>query len=120
MPPSALEITLSPDGGRVDGTVVHDQNTVEGAVVVLVPDPPHRDNDQMYSLKTADGLGRFSLLGLPPGDFKLFAWESVPGTNYVDPDFFEAFEARGTRVHIEEKQPQTVQLQAITAEEQLH
>jgi hypothetical protein len=74
----------------------------------------------MYSMKTADGLGRFSLLGLPPGDYKLFAWEPVPGTNYVDPDFFEAFEARGTRVHIEEKQPQMVRLDAITAEEQLH
>ncbi len=120
MPPSALEITLSADGGRVDGTVVHDQNPVGGAVVVLVPDPSHRDNDQMYSVKTADGLGRFSLLGLPSGDFKLFAWESVPGSNYVDPDFFEAFEARGTRVHIEEKQSQSVQLEAITAEEQLH
>ena len=120
MPPSALEITLSPDGGRVDGTVVHDQSPVGGAMVVLVPDLPHRDNDQMYSMKTADGLGRFSLLGLPPGEFKLFAWESVPGTNYVDPDFFETFEARGTRVHIEEKQSQSVQLEAITAEEQLH
>jgi protocatechuate 3,4-dioxygenase beta subunit len=119
-PPSPLEITLSPDGGRVEGTVVRDQNPVGGALVVLVPDPPHRDNDQMYSMKTADGLGRFSLLGLPPGDFKLFAWESVPGTNYVDPDFFEAFEARATRVHIEEKQPQMMRLEAITADEQLH
>jgi len=120
MPPSAIEITLSADGGRVDGTVLHDQSPVGGALVVLVPDLPHRDNDQMYSMKTADGLGRFSLLGLPPGDFKLFAWESVPGTNYVDPDFFETFETRGTRVHIEEKQSQSVQLEAITAEEQLH
>ena len=117
---SPLEITLSPDGGRVDGTVLRDQNPVGGAVVVLVPNPPYRDQDEMYSLKTADGLGRFSLLGLPPGDYKLFAWEPVPGTNYVDPDFFEAFEARGTRVHIEEKQPQMVRLDAITAEEQLH
>jgi len=117
---SPLEITLSPDGGRVDGTVVRGQNPVGGAIVVLVPDPPYRDQDQMYSMKTADGLGRFSLLGLPPGDYKLFAWEFVPGTNYIDPDFFEAFEARGTRVRIEEKQPQMVQLEAITAEEQLH
>ena len=119
-PPSSLEITLSPDGGRVDGRVLHEQNPVAGAFVVLVPDPPHRDQDQMYSMKTADSLGRFSLLGLPPGDFKLFAWEPVPGTNYVDPDFFEAFEARGTRVHVEERQPQMVQLEAITVEEQLH
>ena len=117
---SSLEVTLSPDGGRVDGTVLRDQNPVASAIVVLVPDPPYRNQDQMYSLKTADGLGRFSLLGLPPGDYKLFAWEPVPGTNYVDPDFFEALEGRGARVHVEEKQPQMVQLEAITAEEQLH
>jgi len=118
-PPSPLEITLSPDGGRLDGAVLREQNPVGAALVVLVPDPPYRNQDAMYSMKAADGLGRFSLLGLPPGDFKLFAWEPVPGTNYVDPDFFEAFEARGTRVHIEQKQPRTVQLEAITAEEQL-
>ena len=116
---SQLDITLSADGGRVDGTVLRDQNPVGGAIVVLAPEPPYRDQDQMYSLKTADGLGRFSLLGLPPGDYKLFAWEFVPGTNYADPDFFEAFESRGTRVRIAEKQPQMVQLEAITAEEQL-
>ena len=118
-PTSPLEITLSPDGGRVDGTVLHDQSPVGGALVVLVPNPPHRDRDEMYSMKAVDPLGRFSLLGLAPGDYKLFAWESVPGTNYVDPDFFEVFEDRGTRVHVEERQPQTVQLEAITADEQV-
>jgi hypothetical protein len=118
-PPSRLEITLSPDGGRVDGAVLHDQNPVGGAWVVLVPNPPRRDREEMYSVKVADGFGRFSLLGLPPGDFKLFAWEHVQGTNYTDPDVFEAFEGRGTPAHIEERQPQTVQLEAITAEEQL-
>jgi hypothetical protein len=73
----------------------------------------------MYSMKITDGFGRFSMLGLPPGDFKLFAWESVQGTNYNDPDFFQAFEGRGSRVHIEERQTQPVQLEVITAEEQL-
>jgi protocatechuate 3,4-dioxygenase beta subunit len=118
-PPSPLEITLSADGGRVDGTVAHDQNPVGGAWVVLAPNPPHRDREEMYSVKVTDDFGRFSLLGLPPGDFKLFAWEHVQGTNYTDPDFFEAFESRGTTVHVEERQPQTVQLEVITAEEQL-
>ena len=118
-PPSRLEIVLSPDGGRVDGTVLKEQRPFDAAQVVLVPDPPHRDREEMYSMKVTDSFGRFSLLGLPPGDFKLFAWEPMQGTNYTDPDFFEAFEGRGTPVHIEERQPQTVQLEVITAEEQL-
>jgi hypothetical protein len=70
-------------------------------------------------MKTTDALGRFSLLGLPPGDFKLFAWETVQGTNYTDPDFLKGFEDRGTPVHIQERRQQTVQLEAITSEEQL-
>jgi len=64
-------------------------------------------------------LGRFSLVGLPPGDYTLFAWEPVQGTNYVDPDFFEAFEGLGKPIHVEEGQQQAVQLELITAEEQL-
>jgi hypothetical protein len=118
-PPARLEIVLSPDSGRVDGSVLREQQPVSGALVVLVPDPPHREREEMYSLNAADALGHFSLLGLPPGDFKIFAWETVQGTNYTDPDFFKAFEDRGTPVHIGERQQQTVQLQVITAEDQL-
>jgi hypothetical protein len=118
-PPARLEIVLSPDGGRVNGSVLQEQHPVGGASVVLVPDPPHRDREEMYSIKATDAFGRFSLLGLPPGDFKLFAWEPVQGTNYTDPDIFGAFEGRGTLVHIEERRQQTLQLEVITAEEQL-
>jgi hypothetical protein len=118
-PPAHLEIVLSPDGGRVDGSVLQEQRPVGGALVVLVPDLPRRDREEMYSMKATDALGRFSLLGLPPGEFKLFAWEPVQGTNYTDPDFLKAFEDRGTPVHIEERRQQTVQLEVITSEEQL-
>jgi hypothetical protein len=118
-PPAHLEIVLSSDGGRVDGSVLQEQQPVSGALVVLAPDPPHREREEMYSVKATDAFGHFSLLGLPPGDFKLFAWETVQGTNYTDPDFFKAFEDRGTPVHIGEGQQQTVQLEVITSEEQV-
>jgi hypothetical protein len=118
-PPAHLEIVLSPDSGRVDGSVLQEQHPVSGAWVVLVPDPPHRDREEMYSMNATDAFGYFSLLGLPPGDFKLFAWEPVQGKNYTDPDFFEAFEDRGTPVHIGEGQQQQVQLEVITSEEQV-
>ncbi len=118
-PPAHLEIVLSPDGGRVDGSVLQEQHPVSGAWVVLVPDPPHREREEMYSMKPTDAFGHFSLLGLPRGDFKLFAWEPVQGTNYNDPDFLKAFEDRGTPVHIGEREQQTVQLEVITSEEQV-
>ncbi len=118
-PPARLEIVLSPDGGRVDGTVLKELHSVSGAWVVLVPDPPHRDREEMYSMKAADAFGHFALSGLPPGDFKLFAWEPVRGTNYTDPDLLNAFEDRGTPVHIEERKQQTMQLDVLTSEEQL-
>lgn len=118
-PPGRLEITVSPDGGRIEGLVTNDQNPVSGAQVVLVPDPPHRGRAELYSTMATDAFGRFAMLGLFPGSYKLFAWEPVQGTDYVDPDFFTAFEDRATRVEIREQQQQTVNLEVITAEEQL-
>jgi hypothetical protein len=111
--PGILDIGLSSDGGRVDGVVLKDQQPVGNATVVLVPDPPNRNRSDLYSFKNTDVLGRFSLLGLPPGDFNLFAWEQRDGLPYTDPDFIKAYEDRGTRVHIEEKKQQSVQLQVI-------
>jgi len=116
-PMGSLEIVLSRDGGSVEGTVLHDQNPFGGALVVLVPDPPNRNRDELYSFKTADPLGRFSLLGLPPGDFKLFAWEPREGLEFNDPDLIKDYEDRGTRVHIEARQHQNVQLPVIPSEE---
>jgi hypothetical protein len=117
--PGRLEVVLSPDGGRVEGTVVKDQNPVRGAWVVLAPDLPHRDRAEMYNAKMTDAFGHFTLLGLSPGGYKLFAWEPVAGTDYSDPNFFETFEDRGTPVHIQEGQQETVQLDVITSEDQL-
>jgi hypothetical protein len=38
-----------------------------------------------------DSLGRFSMLGLPPGYFKQFSWEPADGVNYNDPDYVELY-----------------------------
>ncbi len=113
-----LVIDLALDGGRVDGTVIHDQQPVPGAFVALVPDPPNRSREDLYSQTSADLLGRFSLLGLPPGDFKLFAWEPGESVPYRDPDFIKNYESRGAHVHIEVKKQQSVQLELIPAEEE--
>jgi hypothetical protein len=117
-PPGQLEVTLTLNGGRVDGTVVKERKPSGYALVVLVPDPPLRDHSELYSSKSCDALGRYSLLGLPPGDFKLFAWEPRQGLDFSDPDFMKVYEGRGTQVHIEESRRLAVQLEVIPAEEE--
>ena len=115
-PSGTLDIVLSRDGGRVDGVVRNDQQPAIGATVVLVPDPPNRNHNELYSFKNTDALGMFSMLGLPPGDFKLFAWEPREGVSFTDPDLLKDYEERGTRVHIEDKTQQSVQLSVIPAD----
>jgi hypothetical protein len=112
-----LVIDLALDGGRVDGTVLQDKLLIPGAFVTLVPDPPNRNREDLYSQTSADMLGRFSLLGLPPGDFKLFAWEPGENVAYRDPDFIKIYENHGTHVHIEAKKQQYLQLELTPAEE---
>lgn len=117
-PPGPLEIMLSKDGGRIDGTVLDNQKPVAGAVVALAPNPPNRERDDMYSSKRTDDLGRFSLLGLPPGDYKLFAWPIEEQINWRDPDTLKNYEKSGTPVHVEEKKQQNVQLPLTVPQEE--
>ncbi len=117
-PPGLLDIMLSKDGGRIDGTVVDDQKPVVGAIVTLIPNPPNRQRYDLYGSKHTDEMGRFSLLGLPPGDYKLFAWPGEETVNWQDPDYLRAYEKLGTPVHVEEKKQQTMQLQLISPREE--
>jgi len=92
--------------------VLHDSQPVPGALVTLVPDPPNRNRQDLFDSKISDQFGRFTLLGLPPGDFKIFAWDS----EYVYPqqlDFLKPYEDRGKSVHMEERCSQAMQLESI-------
>lgn len=117
-PPGLFDILLSKDGGRIDGTVLDEQKPVGGAIVTLVPNPPNRQREDLYGYKRTDDMGRFSLLGLPPGDYKLFAWPAEETVNWQDPEFLRTYEKSSTPVHVEEKKQQSVQLQLISPREE--
>jgi Carboxypeptidase regulatory-like domain len=112
--PGDLEILLSPNGGRVDGTVVKDNKSFSGATVVLVPDDPAmRKNSRWYKQATTDQYGSFSLRGVRPGDYKIFAWEKVEPGAYEDPAFLKPFEDQGKAVESKESGQVNLQLSLI-------
>lgn len=111
----SLNIVLSRKAGQITGVVVDDRRqAVAGIQTVLVPDR-RRGRIDLYKTAATDDTGRFSLQGIPPGDYKVFAWEAIEAFGYFDEDFLSQFELEGQRVRIEESSRERVEVKVIPA-----
>jgi hypothetical protein len=98
-----LRVVISTRGGTLDGRVLDSAGKIAiNAKVVLVPAAARRQRGDLHRSVSADDSGRFQLRGLPPGDYKLFAWERVEDGAWQDPDFMRLYENRGKAVRIAE------------------
>jgi hypothetical protein len=116
--PGSLEILVSPNGASVDGAITNDQQPFQGATVAIVPDPPHRGERRLFKSTTTDQNGHFTLQGLSPGDYKVFAWEKIDPGAFTSPEFLQLYENLGESVHITEGSRNAVQVDLIPAKEQ--
>ncbi len=117
-PPGSLELVLSSAGARIEGSVLDgEQEAFSGATVVLVPETRHRDRSKLYQVTTTDQYGRFTLRGIPPGDYKLFAWDAVERGAYQDVVFLRPYEEQGEPMQVKEGARLSVQLRIIPAKE---
>lgn len=110
-----LEVILKSQGGAVSGVVLDPSRLRPAlyATVVLVPAEARRHNFALYRQTVSSSNGRFTFRGLPPGDYKLFAWASVISGAWENPAFLERFEDRGVDVNIATGVERNVQLSAI-------
>jgi len=110
----SLDLVISANGGVVEGVIVDRKGEpVANALVVAVPEARMRSRIDHYRKTVADQTGRFSLRGLRPGDFTVFAWESVDGEAFYNPDFLKLYEGRGRALPVSECDHTSLQLQAI-------
>jgi hypothetical protein len=110
-----LEVVLASDGGRVEG-VVSDagDKPVLGATVVLIPnDAALRTRFDYTRDAVTDQVGHFELKGVAPGEYKLFAWDDIEDSNWLDPDVLRSVEAKGEAVTVKPKEPATANLHVI-------
>ncbi len=114
-----LDMVLSPNGAAVDGVVTdHDGAPVANAVIVAVPEMRLRSRTDRYYKTVSDQRGHFTLHGMRPGEFTLFAWESVEGEAYYNPEFLRAYEGQGSALRVVEGDRKTVQVEVIPAVEE--
>jgi protocatechuate 3,4-dioxygenase beta subunit len=115
-----LELVVSSAGSRIDGAVLtEEQQAFSGASVVLIPEGRRRRDPHFYKTVTTDQNGHFALRGIPPGDYKLFAWEEVEPGAYQDANFLRLHEKRGKAVRLQEADRLSERLEVIPAGEVL-
>jgi hypothetical protein len=94
-----LDAVLGRDGGTVAGIV----RSVRGAPigfgqVVLVRLLQHRLLTQTIR---ADYSGRFNFENVPPGNYRLYSWLSLPANAWQNAEFMKKYDALGTPVTVE-------------------
>jgi hypothetical protein len=102
-----IEIVVGNRPGSLNGSVRDEKRqSIPNARVVLVPD--RRNRLDLFKTVRTDESGEFRFEFVPPGDYKLFAWELIEDGAWLDPDFIQLYEDRGTAVAIRPASDQTV------------
>lgn len=97
-----LDLEISADGGRIDGLVGEgDDQPSPGARIVLVPED-ERSRPLRSQTPTADSKGAFRISGIAPGDYRVYAFQTVDADAIQDPAYLKRFEDRGNLVSIHE------------------
>ena len=101
-PHEKIELVLDPNGGHIDGTVFdHDQ--LASGYVLLVPEEANRNNSDLFRKTRSDIKGKFTLRGVPPGSYKLIAFEGFDPEELINyPDRLKEIEDRGESITISE------------------
>jgi protocatechuate 3,4-dioxygenase beta subunit len=119
--PVPLDVVLSPNAAQVTGTVL-DPKTQKPApmmMVVMVPqEKERRDRETFYRTANTDLSGQFTFKSVPPGEYRVYAWEDVDYGAWMDPDFLKPLESRGEPVSLQESARPAIQVNLIPADSQ--
>jgi len=89
---------------------VNNDHPVANATVVAVPEEKYRKLPDRFGTGSTDQHGHFTIRGLAPGSYTLFAWQDMEESVYRDPDFLKSQEPNGTAVKVEEGSHQQIEL----------
>jgi hypothetical protein len=116
---TSLEVTLSQAMGQIEGVVLTDRGMPAGdSSVTLVGEayiPSH-----ISMLTGVNENGRFTLPTVPPGTYRLYAWEDLEVAQHYDPDFLKPFESQSVSLTVKESAREQVILRQIPSAPEPH
>jgi sarcosine oxidase gamma subunit len=94
-----IDVLISSGAQSIRGIVRNAEGKpAASATLVLVPPAARRQNPSLFRTFRTNINGEFSVNNVAPGDYKLFAWETLPNTAYMNAAFMEKYEVRGRPV----------------------
>jgi hypothetical protein len=107
-----FELTISDGAGKAEGSVLDkDEQPAAGATVLLAPVNAARTD--LYQNVTADQRGHYAFDRVPPGEYKLYAWDDVEAYIWFAPDFLKSHEAKATALSVKERAAPAITLHLI-------
>jgi len=122
--PATLDLVVSSKGATIEGTVVEKERDVDNdhpvanAAVVAVPEEKYRKLSDRFGIGSTDQHGHFTIRGLAPGSYTLYAWQDLEEGLWRDAGFLKSQEANGTAMKVEEGAHQQVELKLSSAGEE--
>lgn len=112
-----LAIVIGVAGARVSGAVRDENGKALDGTVILVPDPPQPQKTSLYRLAETGENGRFLFEGVPPGKYRLYAWEEFETGAQFDPEVTLPLQARSVAIEVTEGERKEVTLPRIAVDE---
>jgi len=96
-----VEVIVGTGGATIEGEVQGAPNKrAAHATVTLVPDGTRRANANAYASTITDDRRHFSLSGIAPGKYKVFGWETIPISAFLNPAYLAPHEEEGVAVTV--------------------
>ena len=118
-----IYLLVSPNGGRIDGVASNRSGEpMPNTTITLLPldmtqtAPGDLPPASLKQTRTSTD-GEFSLAGIRPGEYRLFAWEGTQSVPYLNAEFMGRFQARGERLSIQEGDGLNLNLDVIPESE---
>ncbi len=114
---ATVDLVLSLKGATLDGAVTADDKPATGSYVAVLADPLRAGQPYLNKFATADQDGKFTISGLAPGGYKIYAWEESQPELPRDPGLAAPFERKAVRINLEEGGAEHVELKALKPED---
>jgi hypothetical protein len=114
---SDCKVKLGHDTASIHGKVMDGDKGVAGQIVVAIPESPELRRNPRYTLSGRTNRdGQFSIIGIIPGDYLIFAVTPNAEQSYYALDFAERNQAAAERATFKPGEAKTFVLKASTAQ----
>jgi hypothetical protein len=109
-----MEVVFSSGTGQISG-IVHGDSQQSSPRVQVVLIPNQRDRHDLYRITSSDANGHFVLRSVPPGSYKLFAFEGIEQFSWFDDSVLARYETQGIPTTVNVSSDVTLDVRMIPA-----